>query len=155
MIRRSRTPRPALRLLGLLPALSLVLGACGSGGTAGPEKGLAVEQLRERDLYDDGLDTYVGRTVTVSAEVAQVVTPSAFEIAGEGGPKPILVITTATTAPRISDDSVVKVTGRVRELAIAEAERELGVDLDDAALAEYVDEHVIVADVVEVLPGAG
>ncbi len=97
-----------------------------------------------------GLDVFVGETVTVSAEVAKVLTPSAFAIAGEGGPAPILVIASPTEAAKVTLDSVVKVTGRVREFAIHETERDLGVDLDDAALSDYVDEHVIVADAVEV-----
>ncbi len=153
MAQRTRRLRRTIGLL-LLPA-ALTLGACGEAETAGPDKGVGVEQIRERDLYDDGLDTFVGETVTVSAEVARIVTPSAFEIAGEGGPKPILVITPPDTAATITDDSVVKVTGQVREFAIAEAERDLGVDLDDTALAAYVDDHIIVADTVEVIDQDG
>ena len=145
--------RSALTLLGLL--LALGLGSCGSHESAGPERGATVEAIRERDLYDDGIDRYVGQTVTVSAEVAGIVTPSAFEIAGEGGPDPILVITRPATATRITDDSMVKITGQVRELAIAEAERDLGVDLNDAALATYVDDHVIFAEKVEILSKDG
>jgi len=149
----TRRLRRTIGFLVLSPALAL--GACGQAETAGPENGVGVEQIRERDVYDDGLDRFVGKTVTVSAEVARIVTPSAFEIAGEGGPKPILVITPPTTAAAIPDDSVVKVTGQVRELAIAEVERDLGVDLDDTALATYIDEHIIVADTVEVIDRDG
>lgn len=141
--------------VGLVAVLAVGLTACNTQETAGPEKGVGVEEIRERDIYDDGLDHFVGETVTVSAEVAEVVTPMAFEIAGEGGPKPILVLTPPDTAANVTDDSVVKVTGRVRELALADAERDLGIDLDDSTFAKYDDEHIIVATKVEVLSRDG
>jgi hypothetical protein len=158
---KNRPPFPLALVLMLVPALVLFLGAC-SEDSAGPEAGADVEDVRDEPgiVEDDAFDEeaffedpepFLGETVTVSAEVADIVSPQAFEIAGEGGREPILVVAAPNAIPSISDDSVVKVTGTVRDFALADIEREVGVDLDDGLFTEYDDDHVIVAKTVTVV----
>lgn len=143
-----------LPFIALVATLALVSTACGED-SAGPETGASVDDVR-----DDGIDEedfladpepYLGDKVTVSAEVADVIGPAAFTIAGEGGPPPVLVVSAPNSIPKISDNTVVKVTGTVRDFGITTVESDLGIDLDDPLVLGYEDDHVIVADSVSVL----
>ena len=148
-------PRPLLVLL-LAFLLAAGVAACGRGDdeSAGPETGRTdVEDVTEGDEPITEPDRFVGQTVTVSGEVSDLLGPSAFEIAGEDAGGEGLLVVGAAQAPTLGDDTVVQVTGTVRDgFDVAEAERELGLSLDDALFASFLGRHYIAATNVEVLP---
>jgi hypothetical protein len=175
----SSTPRTARAAVVAVAALSAVgLSACG-GDTAGTEAGADVEDVVEEEpaeeepaeeepledgpyegVYDtafyDGVDTYVGEEVVLSADVNEVITPESFTIAGTDDTSvEALLVVGATGDTELAPETTVGVTGTVQEaFVVTEVEEELGVDLDDALFAEWEQEPYVVADDVEVLENA-
>jgi hypothetical protein len=111
-------------------------------------------------IYDtafyEGLDSYVGEEVTLSADVNEVITPEAFSIAGTDDTSvEALLVVGATGDTELAPETTVGVTGTVQEaFVVTEVEEELGGDLDDALFAEWEQEPYVVADDVEVLENA-
>ena len=105
------------------------------------------------------LNNYLGRSVTVEADVQEVFGPRAFTLdeddALAGGiDNDVLVLGTQTgNLERIEDNwlrNKVRVTGTVRGLGLVEIEREVGWDLDRQIEAELEDvKAVIVASSVQ------
>ncbi|MGY1780621.1 hypothetical protein [Geodermatophilus sp. SYSU D01036] len=138
------------------------LAACGTdtaGAGAGPD--VADVPLIEEPYigpYDTSfaaeVDTRVGQVVSLSADVAQVLTPEAFTIAAADDPTvEELLVVGATGDTALSPEKTVEVTGTVQEsFTVREAEAELRADLDDALFAEWEQEPYLIADSVEV-PG--
>lgn len=142
------TPLARTAAGGVLALTAMSLAACGD--TAGPETGTDVQDIQE--AADDGpyegpydrsfsedLDSYQDEEVTVSADVAEVLSPSSFVIAGtdDTAVEPLLVVG-ATEVTGLEPDLTVAVTGTVDEtFVLAEVEEELGVDLDDALYTAY------------------
>lgn len=90
-------------------------------------------------------DRYVGQTVTVVADVEEVLTPQAFSLDEdaplEGGiDRDLLVL--SPKAANLSDiddqwlNNKVRVTGKVGKMAVVEVEREVGWDLNPQLEAE-------------------
>jgi hypothetical protein len=107
--RLCRSPRAVT--VGVAAALcTAVLGACSSADTAGPESGVTIDDIQEPQNFYEG--EYLGKQVTVSAEVTDVLDPTGFEIAGrEYGEDSLLVQTAAPTEVRQGE--VVRVVGTV------------------------------------------
>ena len=79
-IQRTSTGRMRLAVLGALVVVPLVA-ACGDGtAPAGAQRSLTVSDLQQREYFYQG--DYLGRTVTVSAKVADVLAPQVFELSG-------------------------------------------------------------------------
>lgn len=105
-------------------------------------------------------DVYVGKQVTVSAAVSEVVATAdagtAFRIADDSG-DPVLVVSTSPPAD-LNPDDVVRVTGSVLVLRQDTFEQEFGVAPDEvfedpeAFFGEEEDEVGIAADDVQLLP---
>lgn len=105
------------------------------------------------------LNNYLGRNVTVEADVQEVFGPRAFTLdeddALAGGiDNDVLVVGTQTgNLERIEDNwlrNKVRVTGTVRGVALVDVEREVGWDLDPQIEAELQDvKAVIVASSVQ------
>lgn len=126
-----------------LVATAVIGGAAACGDTAGPEEGTTFE-----DVVNDDSDRLLGETVTLSAEVDEVVAPRAF-LLGDDTPQQLLVV----SAPEVGSDLVedgqaVQVTGTVREYAFTEVESDFDLDLD--VDFEYEEENYLVAE--EVAP---
>lgn len=106
-------PRPTTRIVTVAVAAALcsvVLGACSTQETAGPESGVTIEEIQEPQNFYEG--EYLGEQVTVSAEVTDVLDPSSFELAGrEYGEDSLLVQTAAPT--EVVQGQVVRVVGTV------------------------------------------
>lgn len=128
-----RTQGTGLRGFAVAAAAALgmvVLGAC---GTAGPETGTDVEDIQNdpaNDVFTDfsEVDPYVGQQVTVSAEVSEVLDPTAFTIADEAG-EALLVLYNGSK--NIEPETGIKVTGTVKkEFSVTTAEDFLGVEVD-------------------------
>lgn len=115
--------------------------------TAGPESGVTVEDV-SGDRFADAL---IGRQVTVSAEVASTLVPGrAIWIGGEGlaGPPNVLVIA-SSLPPSLSDDSVVRVVGTVRDLDRRALGERLGLAGD--FFSRYEDQNVIEAETITII----
>ena len=128
---------------------------------------------------------FISQTVTVREEVEEVIMPGVFSLDEDallagGLDSDLLVITMpesaaqaataeATIEPEATaagmlmvgephEGELVEVTGTVRNLVIADVERELGLDLDDELVVEFTDRPVIIASQVTLVSaeaGAG
>ena len=162
-MRIHKPPFTKLVIAGTLALSPLAMTACGDD-TAGPEEGASVGDIQEEDadvadetadgydgVYDtdfyDGVDSYVGEEVTVSAEVNEILTPESFTIAGtdESSVESLLIVG-ATGSDSLEAGNPVQVTGTVEEaFDLATVEDDLGVDLDDALYEDYDAEPYIMA----------
>jgi hypothetical protein len=144
-----------------LITLSLLLGACTPEPEATvPETGpdTTLTETDDTDVEDVVEDTeeLIGEMVTVTGEVEEDYGINTFVIeeTGEVFADQVLVINTAATEPILEEQNV-RVTGEVRELVVAEFERDYDLTWEGDILrtieAEYVGQPVIVADAVEVL----
>ncbi|QNG55280.1 hypothetical protein H6H00_01205 [Pseudonocardia petroleophila] len=144
---------------------ALLLTACGD--TAGSEAGADVADIQQEPVVDDAgvFDTpdyadpmsFVGQTVTVSAEVNDLISTQAFTIAGtlQTGADELLIVG-AEPAAAITEDSAVEVTGTVMErFDVPGAEAFAGTDLDDGLFTDYDGEPYIQAETIELLPATG
>lgn len=148
----SRAAAIGAGLLLLLPALA----GC-SNDTAGPDTGVDVEDVVEGDeevleepnpgqyddIYDedffDSITNYIDTDVVLSATVGEVLSDTALTIAGTDNTtvEPLLIIHEESVVG-LDEGIVVQVTGRpYSRFGIAEVEARTGLDLDDAALAEW------------------
>jgi hypothetical protein len=150
------------RVAGVIVAAGLAIAAlagCGND-TAGPETGASVGEVQEdaAGVGEEPLEEpgpFVGQTVTVSADVSEIITPGAFTIAGteNTGIEPLLVIAQQPNQVNVVEDTAVAVTGTVRQaFNIAEVENEFGVDYDDGLFTEWGGEPYIVATKVAPAP---
>ncbi|MHA6783310.1 hypothetical protein ACVGOW_20305 [Pseudonocardia saturnea] len=149
-------------LAGVAATSALLLTACGD--TAGSEAGTDVADIQQEPAVDDAgvFDTpdyadpmsFVGQTVTVSAEVNDLISTQAFTIAGtlQTGADELLIVS-AAGAPAVTEESAVKVTGTVMErFDVAGAEEFVGAGLDDGLFADWNGEPYIQADTIELIP---
>lgn len=102
----------------------------------------------------DNPNQFMGQTVTLNGEVAEVLGPNVFRIQEDQliGGSDIIVITTDGQMP-VMEDSQVQVTGEVRQLVITEIERDYDLGWDNTFSTEiereYTDRPAIVAQSVQ------
>ncbi|MFH5823465.1 hypothetical protein [Georgenia sp. AZ-5] len=134
-----------LAAAGLAVAAALALAACDEDDTAGPETGADAGTQEGADavvdpyvgpydtpFYSD-INSYSGQEVTVSGDVDEIVSATAFTIAGteDTDVAPLLVVST-TEVGGLEPDMTVSVTGTVHEaFDLATLEEQAGTDLDD------------------------
>ena len=115
--------------------------------SAGPERGVTVEDVADADAFDDDgfADSLLGQQVTVSGNVSDSLAHNAIRLGGEDfGGDGILVI--QVTAPSIREGDNVRVTGTVRKFDAAAFEREFGtVEYNAVGYDPWVNENVLVA----------
>ncbi|MGY1634420.1 hypothetical protein ACI784_22200 [Geodermatophilus sp. SYSU D01186] len=162
---RRGTPMFSVRRRVAVPfmaaAVATSLAACGDD-SAGPETGADVEDVAEEPVGDEPLeqeaDPLLGQTVTVSAEIEEVVAPSAIRI----GDERLLVLSAGPTFSDmgfevdeglVEDDVVLQVTGEVARLVFPDIEEQFGFDWNDEDLVDWEGERVIVASEVDTLVG--
>lgn len=111
--------------------------------------------IAEFEEVAENPNQFMGQTVTLNGEVAEVLGPNVFRIQEDQliGGSDIIVITTGSQTP-VMEDSQVQVTGEVRQLVITEIERDynnLGWDntLRTEIEREYTDRPAIVAQSIE------
>jgi hypothetical protein len=101
------------------------------------------------DALEDDPRTYIGQTVSVDAEVEDVLGPRMFtidepnwaDLQGE-----LLVYVPTNLAVLVSEDDRVTITGTVRQFVLAEVEREWGwFGLDSEIEAQFTEKPVLVA----------
>lgn len=104
------------------------------------------------------VEDYLGQAVSVRGEAEVAVDENAFLLQDDelfGGQEVIVFNATGTpfllpTADEPTED--VQVTGEVRQLVIADLEREYGLDLDPALYTEYEDRPAIIAESIAFSP---
>lgn len=135
-----------LVLAGFAPAMALVPLAC-TRNTPAPEN-VRIEDIKENP------SVYLGKTVTVSGEVERVFGTRAFELGGKDFfDSEIRVITAQPlkeSVRRRADepfraDDIALVTGTVRNVTIADVEREFSFDLDPNYEVEFENKPAIIA----------
>jgi hypothetical protein len=130
---------------GMAALLPLSVAACDED-TAGPETGADVEDITEDDYFGD--DEFLGESVTVSAEVTDIVSGKAFEIGGaEFGDESLLVVHD-TAVPNLEVGTAVQASGTVRQFRYDEFVGSY--DLGDPLLYEpYGEEEFLLASIVD------
>ncbi len=113
--------------------------------------------VTELEEVAENPNQFMGQTVTVNGQVAEVLGPNVFRIQEDQavGGDDVIVITTGSEVP-LTEDSQVQVTGEVRQLVITEIEREYDLGWDDTLRTdierEYTDRPAIVAKSVQPMP---
>jgi hypothetical protein len=105
-----------LIVVGALVIVALVP-ACGRGDDiTGPHRAVTIGDLQHKQYFYQG--EYLGRRVTVSAAVSDVLGPRVFELSGgDFGDEKLQVVTDAPV--EVSKDQVVRVTGTVGQLKLS------------------------------------
>jgi hypothetical protein len=135
--------------LALVAALVLWVWLVNDDDSAGPERGVTVEQIAESDAFDDDgfAGDLIGQQVTVSGNVSEIVGTNAIRLGGDDfGGDGILVIQVSGAGSTVTEDEAVRVTGTVRDFDAAAFEREFGTDIyDDGIYDAWLDENILVA----------
>ncbi len=149
----------AIWLLALLAAALLawlVFAILDENESGGPEAGASVSEI-----VDDPRE-FIGETVTVSGEIASVLSPRVLTIGGDefvGGGELLVVASSDVPLQEVvgdglERDDLVQVTGEVRSFDVVEVEQAARADLADEALAAWEDRVAIVAQTLVVTPRA-
>lgn len=144
--KRSRIKYLEMRIGAIAIALTaLLLPACANI----PETESRSDQNVTTEDVSENAAELSGKTVTIRSEAIEKVDEEGFLVEDEQvlGGEPILVIN-ATNSPFVlpaDDDIEVQVTGEVRQLILADASQEYGLDLDPEVYGDYEEQPVIIA----------
>lgn len=131
----------------IIAAIALGAWLANDDDSAGPERGVTVEDVAASDAFDgDGFaDSLLGQQVTVSGNVSEMVGQNAIQLGAEDfGGDGILVM--QVTASGISEGDDVRVTGTVRNFDAAAFKREFGTDISGrVGYDPWLHENVLVA----------
>ncbi|PPK92920.1 hypothetical protein CLV92_11296 [Kineococcus xinjiangensis] len=108
------------------------------------------EGAYDPEFYND-IKSFYDKPVTVSAEVSEVISPTAFVIAGTAGTTvdPLLIVS-ATEVAGVEEGQVVEVTGTVHEtFDLPQVEESMGIDLGDDIGEEWGEKPYIAATSVD------
>jgi hypothetical protein len=134
-----------------LSFFALILPACNP--SEGPEAGTTTSDVAQEVDAD-----LIGKTVTISGEVGRVIGPNAFTVVSNEflNNQAVLVVgAQGVSIPALKPNTVVRVTGTVRQLVVVEVEKEYGLDLSPELETELKDRPYIAASAVTVaVPGA-
>ena len=138
----------------LLAIMAFVLPACSNDEANVPGAGnVTTEEVA------NNTDALAGKTVTVRSEPKGKVGPASFTVSDEKffGDESILVVNASGelfTLPA-DDDIEIQVTGVVRNLVIADVEREYNLKLDKQFYVEYENKPAIIAQSIALSPDPG
>ncbi len=156
---KSGMPWPILALAAIVAAIVLGVWLVNDDDSAGRERSVTVEDIAGTTAFDaDGFaDRLLGRQVTVSGNVSEVIGFNAIRLGGDDfGGDGILVILVGGAGAAITEDDNVRVTGAVRNFDAAAFEREFGTDVfEDDIYDPWADESVLVASQVTELSSSG
>lgn len=123
----------------LVCALALVMVACGGDGAdparIDPRAEEGVEPAGKDFFFDPA--AYVGREITATGYVSDILTPVAFRIAGERFEGPGILVVGADELSTLDDGDLVQVVGTVRWFKTEAFARDLGVTLDPVTFQEF------------------
>jgi len=139
----------------ILSLMALLLPACANNEEANIPTG---GNVTTKEVVDNTTQL-AGKTVTVRSEPLGKVGPTSFTVSDEKffGSEPILVINASGepfTLPG-DDDIEVQVTGVVRNLVIADVEREYNLELDRQYYVDYENKPTIIAQSIALSPDPG
>ncbi|MBE9099820.1 hypothetical protein IQ267_10245 [filamentous cyanobacterium LEGE 07170] len=151
--------------LAALAAVAIALPACtipAEPEAADPEAtieenaaGVEEDNVTVEELTDN-LEAYLGETVSVREEIAEVVGEYSFTLENSElfGGEQVLVINASEQGLELVDgeDTQVQVTGEVREFLMADFESDYGLGFDPDIFGEYEERPVIVAQSVALSP---
>ena len=95
---------------------------------------------------------FLGRSLTVSGQVDQVLSPQAFTLAGA---RDLLVINKDGKAPAVKKGETVHVTGKVERFNADAIHKETGVDQSKVPAADFAGRAAVVASSVSAKPAGG
>ncbi|MEM1393543.1 MAG: hypothetical protein AAF757_13365 [Cyanobacteria bacterium P01_D01_bin.116] len=138
----------------LLAIMALVLPACSNDEANFPGAG----NVTTKEVVDNTA-ALSGKTVTVRSEPKEKVGPASFTVEDEKffGSEPILVVNASGEIFDLpaDDDIEIQVTGTVRNLVIADVEREYNLKLDKQYYVEYENKPAIIAQSIALSPDPG
>jgi hypothetical protein len=142
--------------------IAIVLPACTNEQVNRPVAQEPVAQERENVTTEDvseNTKALIGKTVTIRSEPIRKVDPNAFTVSDEQffGSEPILVVNASGqpfTLPE-DNDTEVQVTGEVRNLVVADLNREYDLDLDPDLYVDYDNRPAIIAQSLAPAPEPG
>lgn len=152
----ARTTRSLLRPCVVAVAAASLLAGCADDGD--PADGdVTVEDVAEIDTDpEDPAADLLEQTVTVSGRVLEIVEPGAFLLGSEGVFEPeVLVLSPTTdfsdaglavTDLLVEDQTLVEVTGTVRELNLGQFQADYAIPYEPEVYEEYAGQAVIVAE---------
>lgn len=144
------------RPLAAAAAGLLLLAGCGDDGSGADDA--SVEDVTENpgldfgplgEVIEDG-DQLVGQEVTVSGEVTAQINERVFHIASEPGTNGLLIVSDEPIVDQLGSDTVVEVTGTLREVAPSTFEAEFGLPYDEG-YDSFGARHAILATDVEIV----
>jgi DNA/RNA endonuclease YhcR with UshA esterase domain len=98
---------------------------------------------------------FLGRKVTVSGQVDQVLGPRVFTLAGVKGSHDLLVVSKDEKAPAPKKGENVEVTGTVEKYEAAEVHHQTGADVGKVPADEFAGRPVVIASSVLATPAPG
>jgi len=130
--------------------LLVVLSACNMANSDSSNTGTNISEIANPPNTN-----LIGKTVTVSGEVEEVISPKAFIIEGDRFfNDPELLVINLSNSP-IVNDSNIQVTGTVRQLNKLAIEREFDLNLTHELVAEFGGKPVLVAKALTLIPEPG
>ncbi len=130
--------------------LLVTLSACTTTNSNSSNPGTTISKIAEQPNTK-----LIGKTVTVSGEVEEVISPQAFIIEGDRFfNDPELLVLNVSASP-IVNDSNIQITGTVRQFLKSEIERDFDVRLTQELAAKFTDKPVLVATALTLTPEPG
>ena len=111
-----------------------------------------------QDQLSGRADGFIGKTISLRGEVRATIGDTSFLIEDERlfGGADILIINIGEPITILDgDESDVQVIGIVRQLVLADLERDYGIKLDPELYGEYENRPIIIAQIVVLAPGPG
>lgn len=131
-----------------LALLALALSACTSSPRT--KTGTTVSEVANAQK-----NNLLGKTVTISGEVEELIAPKAFTIEGDRFfNDPEVLVVNPTRSPAI-EDTLVQVTGTVRQFSKAEIESQFGLNLAQKLEDDFAGKPVVIATAVILTPHPG
>jgi hypothetical protein len=148
--------------IAIFALMAIALPACTTEQANRPVTQEPVAQEQENVTTEDvseNTEALVGKTVTIRSEPIRKVDPNAFTVNDEQffGSEPILVVNASGepfTFPE-DDDTEVQVTGEVRNLVVADLNREYDLDLEPDLYVDYENRPAIIAQSLAPAPEPG
>lgn len=142
----------AVRAAVVAVLLPSILSGCGGDEQARPQTTAEVEGITGDEQYF-GDDKFVGRRVTVTAPVSEIVSPTSFVVdSADRGDESLLVVS-ANLVQDLRQGDVVQVTGTVRQFVYGDYRSEFDLG-EPAGYREYENEEFLVATGVEKMSGS-
>jgi hypothetical protein len=135
---------------GTVLLLLFALSACNPTNSDDSNTGTTISEITDRPNTN-----LIGKTVTVSGEIEEVISPKVFIIEGERFfNDPELLVVNLSGSP-IVNDSNIQVTGKVRQFSKSEIEKQFNLKLTQELAAEFRGKPVLIAKAVVLTPEPG